>query len=73
LELPDQEFGPFDSEACPAIGYSPRFLILVDASGRAVIPRVPVTPCGDWRTEAKRAVDGLGLRPHQTYRFETDL
>lgn len=69
LALPDQEFTRFSHGACPAIGTTPQYLILVDASRAAVMPWLPETPCSEPRVEVVRAINDLSWTDHQTYRF----
>jgi len=70
LELPDQKFPLFSDKACPAIAYGPQYLILIDESGRAVMPWLPQTPCGDLRAELTDALSGTSWTERQTYKFE---
>lgn len=70
LELPDQEFARFSNMACPAIALSPQYLIFIDAAGRAVMPRLPESPCGDPRDEVARALADVKWMEHESYRFE---
>lgn len=70
LELPDQRFSLFSDKACPAIAYGPQYLILIDASSRAVMPWLPQTPCGDTRAELTDALSGIAWTERETYRFE---
>jgi hypothetical protein len=68
LLLPDQE-STDPHAACPAIGRTPSYLLLVDADGRAVVPRLPTAPCGEPREEVARAIEGAGLRLVTTHTF----
>jgi hypothetical protein len=73
LELPDQEFAPHSHVACSAVATAPTYLILVDAEGEALAPRLPESPCGDPRDEVARALADLQWTAHRTYRFETPV
>lgn len=71
LKLPDQEFARFSNMACSAVGRAPQYLILVDASGRAVMPWLPQTPCGDAREEVAEALAGTRWTGRASYEFES--
>jgi hypothetical protein len=73
LELPDQELAPGSHRACPAVATAPTYLILVDAEGEALAPRLPGSPCGDPREEVARAIADVQWTKHRTYRFETPV
>jgi hypothetical protein len=45
--------------SCPAMAQAPMFIALTDASGRAVIPAIPVDPCGFRLTAVDKAVDRM--------------
>jgi hypothetical protein len=70
LELPDQVLAPGSHLACPAVATAPVYLILVDAEGDALAPRLPESPCGSPRDEVARALADVQWTEHGTYRFE---
>lgn len=55
LSLPDLTWLP-PRAACPANFVPVTPLLLVDSSGRAHRPRIPITPCHNPREEVDRAV-----------------
>lgn len=62
LKLPNREFIHADSGSC-RMDYQPLpYILLVDASGAAVHPRIPVDACGKVRVEVERALSNLTLR-----------
>ena len=71
LKLPDQEFARSSNLACSAVGRAPQYLVLVDASGLAVMPWLPETPCGDARDEVAEALAGTPWTEGATYAFES--
>lgn len=51
-----------DDELCPAVAYVPPYFLLVDADGRALVPAVPTSACGQPRPEVEDFLDGLDYR-----------
>jgi len=57
LGLPSEPLPP--SAACPAVGYLPRHLVLLDAAGHGYRPLRLRPTCSGWPAEVKAALDGL--------------
>ncbi len=46
LALPSQRVSSPDDLACPAMGWNPPWLFLLDGDGRWIQPQIPLDPCG---------------------------
>jgi len=69
LRRPDAAAWP--TQICTAMGHvDSRYLLLVDASGRAVRPHLPSKPCGDERSGTAAAIDRLHYGPATTYELK---
>lgn len=51
-----------DGEMCPAVAYVKPYFLLVDAGGRALVPDVPTSSCGQPRPGVKDFLDTLDYR-----------
>jgi hypothetical protein len=59
LRLPPPERDDSGDTVCPAVATAPVTLALVDAAGRAVLPAVPATACGQPLPEVTAALEAL--------------
>lgn len=50
---------PRTNQPCTLEMVAPPYFLLVDATGRAILPAIPTDPCGKPRPEATRALDAM--------------